>query len=53
MPIASAGLALTMAGAVMTHIGRDENFIPPLLILLIALFVTYARKDLLSGSSDN
>ena len=47
VPIAAAGLALTMAGAVITHIGRGENFIPPLVILTMALFVTYSRKELL------
>ena len=49
VPIAAAGLALTMAGAVMTHIGRGENFVPPLVLLAMALFVIYSRKDMLKG----
>ncbi len=47
VPIASAGLAMTMIGAIITHIGRGENFVPPLVLLAMALFVTYSRKDLL------
>jgi len=49
VPIAGAGLALTLAGAVMTHLGRGENFVPPLVLLAMALFVTYSRKDMLKG----
>ena len=47
VPIASAGLAMIMIGAIITHIGRGENFVPPLVLLAMALFVTYSRKDLL------
>lgn len=49
VPISAAGLALTMIGAIVTHAGRGENFIPPLVLLLVSLFVAYARKDLLKS----
>ena len=47
VPLAAGGLALTMLGAVVTHMMRGEDFIPPLAILLIALIVTYSRRGLL------
>jgi ascorbate-specific PTS system EIIC-type component UlaA len=46
VPVASTGIVLLFAGAVMTHIGRGEGFIPPLVMMIMALFVTYSRKDL-------
>ena len=46
VPIAGAGIALLFSGAIITHISRGENFIPPLILLFMALFVTYSRKDL-------
>ena len=49
VPIASAGLAMTMIGAILTHIGRGENLVPPMVLLAMALFVTYSRKDFLKA----
>ena len=49
VPIASAGLVMIMTGAIITHISRGENFVPPLVLLAMALFVAYSRKDLLKG----
>ncbi|PCH99185.1 MAG: hypothetical protein COB85_00510 [Bacteroidetes bacterium] len=49
VPIASAGLALTMIGAIVTHVGRGENPGPVFVLLAFAIFVTYARKDLLKS----
>jgi uncharacterized membrane protein YphA (DoxX/SURF4 family) len=31
-PLAAVGLALVMAGAVVTHVRRKENFVPPLVL---------------------
>jgi hypothetical protein len=42
-PLAATGLVLLMAGAVVTHVRRKEQFIPPLVLLVIALFVAIAR----------
>ena len=45
-PAAAGGLALTMVGAAITHIGRGEyaNIIPPLVLLALCLFVAYGRR---------
>ena len=51
VPIAAIGLALIMAGAIVTHICRGENFILPGVLFIIALFVVFARKDLLKASA--
>jgi uncharacterized membrane protein YphA (DoxX/SURF4 family) len=44
-PLAAAGLALTMLGAMVTHLRRHEypNLIPNLVLLLLAAFVAYGR----------
>jgi len=47
VPIAAGGLALTMLGAVITHLLIGESIIPALVLLAIAGFVTYSRSDLL------
>ena len=47
VPVAAAGIVLLFAGAVFTHIMRGENFMVPLVLMAMALFVAYARKDLL------
>jgi len=49
VPIAGAGIVMLFVGAIVTHIGREENFIPPLVLLVMALFITYSRKDLLKS----
>ena len=49
VPLAAGGLALTMFGAVVTLLIRGEDFIPPLVILFIALIVTYSRRGLLKA----
>lgn len=36
-PIAAVGLALTMIGAIAVHVRRSENFIAPIVILVIAV----------------
>jgi len=47
VPIAAAGLALTMLGAVVTNILLDENFIAALVLFVIASVVSYSRMPLL------
>jgi DoxX-like family len=42
-PIAAVGIALVMAGAVVTHVRRKENFVPPLVLGVIALVVAVLR----------
>ena len=49
VPIAAFGLALTMIGAIIVHIGRGESFMIQTVLLLLALGTTYLRKDLLKG----
>ena len=49
VPISAAGLILLFGGAIKTHIGRDEPFMVPLVLMAMALFVTYSRKDLLKA----
>ena len=43
--LAAAGLSLTMIGAAYTHYRRGEmtGIVPPVILLLLALFVTYSR----------
>jgi len=47
VPIAAAGLVLTMLGAVVTHMAIGENFMAALVMLIIASYVTYSRFELL------
>jgi uncharacterized membrane protein YphA (DoxX/SURF4 family) len=42
-PIAAVGLALVMAGAVVVHIRRKEQFVPPLVLGVLALVVAVLR----------
>ena len=42
-PLAALGLAAIMFGAVMTHAGRREPFVPALVLALLALVVCAGR----------
>ena len=44
-PIAALGLALTMVGAIITHIRRGEysHILPNIVLLVMAMFVAYGR----------
>ena len=44
-PAAAVGLALTMAGAGVVHLGLGEyaNLVPPLVLLALSLFVAHGR----------
>ncbi len=49
-PLAAVGLALTMAGAVITHVRRSEysHAAMPIVLLALAAFVAYGRFMLVS-----
>jgi uncharacterized membrane protein YphA (DoxX/SURF4 family) len=44
-PLAAVGLALTMVGAILTHLNRKENTMiaAPAVLLVLAAFVVYGR----------
>ena len=42
-PLAALGLALTMAGAVVVHLRRKEQFVPALVLGVLALVVAILR----------
>jgi uncharacterized membrane protein YphA (DoxX/SURF4 family) len=42
-PIAAVGLALVMAGAVVVHIRRKEQFVPPLVLGVLSLVLAVLR----------
>lgn len=48
VPLASSGLAIIMIGAIFTHIGRDEPVVVNIILLLLAGYVTYARRGYFS-----
>ncbi len=43
VPTAATGLALTMVGAVITHVRRKEGFAPALVLGVLAAFVAIGR----------
>lgn len=45
-PIAAAGLTVTMLGAILTHWRRKEPVAVPAILLLLTLFVTLGRFDI-------
>jgi uncharacterized membrane protein YphA (DoxX/SURF4 family) len=42
-PIAAVGLAVVMAGAVIVHIRRKEQFVPPLVLGILAVVLAVIR----------
>jgi uncharacterized membrane protein YphA (DoxX/SURF4 family) len=42
-PLAALGLALVMAGAVVVHVRRKEQFVPPLVLGILSLVVAVLR----------
>ena len=42
-PIAAVGLALVMAAAVVVHVRRKEQFVPPLVLGVLSLVVAVLR----------
>jgi uncharacterized membrane protein YphA (DoxX/SURF4 family) len=49
IPIAAAGLALTMIGATAVHVMRGESMMNSLIVLIFPLLVAFFRKDLLKS----
>jgi len=49
LPLAALGLALTMAGASITHIWRDEPFYVPAILGVLCLILLRLRRDMLKG----
>lgn len=43
VPTAAAGLAVTMIGAIITHVRRKESFVPALVLGILAAFVAIGR----------
>ena len=50
-PLAAIGLALTMVGAIITHLVYGGDMPPAIMMLAMSAFVAYGRKDLLAGMS--
>jgi uncharacterized membrane protein len=50
-PVAALGLAVTMVGAILTHLRRGERsaLVPPVVLLVLAAFVVYGRFFILSA----
>ncbi len=49
IPIAAAGLVLTMIGATALHIMRGEPVMNSLVVMIFPLLVAFFRKDLLKN----
>lgn len=47
IPLAALGLVLTMIGAIIMHIGREEPIIVNLVFLLLPLSVAYFKRNLI------
>ncbi len=52
VPISAGGLALTMLGAIITHLLIGENIIAALVLFVIASIVTYSRLELLKSNNN-
>lgn len=52
IPIAATGIALIMVGAIITHIGRGDAIMLQPIILLIAGFVAFQRRNYLMRSNN-
>ena len=51
VPLAAIGLMCVMIGAIITHVSRNEGFIPPVVLLVLAALVAFLRRDQFSSSS--
>lgn len=43
MPVAAVGLVLVMVGAIIVHLRRKEQFVPALVLGILAAFVAIGR----------
>ncbi len=44
VPIAAIGLALTMVGALITHLGRDESITINIILFALAAYIVWSRS---------
>ena len=44
VPIAAIGLALTMIGALITHLGRDESITINIILFALAAYIAWSRS---------
>jgi len=51
VPHAALGIGFSMIGAIVTHIKIGEGFVLPLIILTMAFFVAYRRRNLLKTNN--
>jgi uncharacterized membrane protein len=49
VPLAAIGLALTMVGAAVVHLGRGEPIIPNIGLFVLAALTVWFRRDWLPG----
>jgi len=49
VPLSALGLILTMIGAIITHLGRDESIIFNVALAALAIFVFITRRNFLSN----
>lgn len=52
VPISAIGLALTMVGAMVTHLGRGESVIPNVVLLILTLAIVWLRRDFFKNKID-
>ena len=50
VPISAIGLALIMVGAAITHIGREEPVMVPIILFVLAALTAWFRRDLFGKS---
>ncbi|MCF8368484.1 MAG: DoxX family protein [Bacteroidales bacterium] len=48
IPLSALGLAFTMVGAAIVHIGRGEPLVPNIVLFILAVFVFITRRAYLS-----
>ena len=44
VPVAAIGLALTMIGAIITHLGRDESVTINIILFALAAYIAWSRS---------
>ena len=49
VPVAAIGLALTMIGAIITHLGRDESITINIILFALAAYIAWSRSGFIKG----
>lgn len=44
VPVAAIGLALTMIGAIITHLGRDESITINIILFVLSAYIAWSRS---------